>query len=480
MKFVIGTTALDATTTDLLAVGVKQGEFAAALQALEPAFGNKLGEALALDEFEGKAGSGKAYPTFGHVPAKRILFVGTGDGSAAGLAKAAGRVGSLARDLGAVHVALHLGRVPATDISLVVESIQEGNYRFDKYKPEKERKAPIDTVLLLGTETPVDAFEKAAAVAAGQSLARDLVNEPAGVVYPETLAKTAEALGGGRMRVTVWDEKKIVAEGMGGIAGVGQGSERPPRFVHMTYTPDGTPRAKLCIIGKGVTFDSGGLSLKTSAGMMTMRCDMAGSAAVLGTMRAIKDLAPDVEVHGIFGAVENMPSGTSYKLGDVLQMYSGKTVEIHNTDAEGRLVLADCLHYATKIGVDATVDLATLTGACVVALGEEVAGLFTPNDPLAAALQAAATRASEQIWRMPLPDSYKEKIKGEWGSIKNVGGPDGGAITAALFLAEFAGDRPWAHLDIAGPAFHDKPHGHLAAGGTGVMVRTLVEWITTP
>jgi leucyl aminopeptidase len=175
-----------------------------------------------------------------------------------------------------------------------------------------------------------------------------------------------------------------------------------------------------------------------------------------------------------------MPSGTSYKLGDVLKMYSGKTVEIHNTDAEGRLVLADCLHYATKLGVDATVDLATLTGACVIALGEEVAGLFTPDDKLAASLQGAATRASEQIWRMPLPESYKEKIKGEWGSIKNVGGPDGGAITAALVLAEFAGDRPWAHLDIAGPAFYDKAHGHLAAGGTGVMVRTLVEWITTP
>jgi leucyl aminopeptidase len=480
MKFAIGDTALDATATDLLAVAVKQGEVAAALQTLDAAFGNKLSEALALDEFEGKAGSGKAYPTFGHVAAKRILLVGIGDGSSSGLAKAAGKVGAVARELGVTHAALHLGRVPAKDISLVVEAVEEGNYRFDKYKSEKDRKPLLDTVVLLGAEKPVDAFEKAAAVAAGQALARDLVNEPAGVIYPETLAKVAEGLAGKRIKVTVWDEKKIASEGMGGITGVGQGSNRPPRFVHMVYTPEGTPRARLCIIGKGVTFDSGGLSLKTSAGMMTMRCDMAGSAAVIGTMRALKDIEPDVEVHGIFGAVENMPSGTSYKLGDVLKMYSGKTVEIHNTDAEGRLVLADCLHYATTLGVDATVDLATLTGACVVALGEDVAGLFTPDDALATALAAAATRATEQIWRMPLPDSYKEKIKGEWGSIKNVGGPDGGAITAALFLAEFAGDKPWAHLDIAGPAFHDKSHGHLAAGGTGVMVRTLVEWITTP
>jgi leucyl aminopeptidase len=480
MNFVIGTTSLDATAADLLAVGVKQGEVAQALQTLDGAFGNKLSEALAADEFDGKAGSGKAYPTFGHVAAKRILLVGIGDGSPAGLAKAAGRAGSLARDHGVTKLALHLGHVPAKDISLVVEALQEGNYRFDKYKPEKDRKPALDTVVLLGTEKPVDGFGKASAVAAGQSFARDLVNEPAGVIYPETLAKAAEALAGGRIKVTVWDEKKIVAEGMGGIAGVGQGSERPPRFVHMTYTPPGTPRAKLCIIGKGVTFDSGGLSLKTSAGMMTMRCDMSGSAAVIGTMKALKEIEPDVEVHGIFGAVENMPSGTSYKLGDVLKMYSGKTVEIHNTDAEGRLVLADCLHYATKLGIDAMVDLATLTGACVIALGEDVAGLFTPDDKLATSLQAAATRASEQVWRMPLPESYKEKIKGEWGSIKNVGGPDGGAITAALFLAEFAGDRPWAHLDIAGPAFYDKAHGHLAAGGTGVMVRTLVEWITTP
>jgi leucyl aminopeptidase len=324
------------------------------------------------------------------------------------------------------QLAVHLGRVPAKDLSLVVEAIQEGNYRFDKYKPEKDRKPALDTVVLLGTEKPVDGFGKASAVAAGQSLARDLINEPAGVIYPETLAKAAEALAGGRIRVTVWDEKKIVAEGMGGIAGVGQGSERPPRFVHMTYTPSGHAAREALHHREGRHLR---LGRPQSQDERRHDDDALRHVGQRGGHRHDAGAPGDrARRRGprIFGAVENMPSGTSYKLGDVLQMYSGKTVEIHNTDAEGRLVLADCLHYATKLGVDAMVDLATLTGACVIALGEDVAGLFTPDDKLAASLQAAATRASEQIWRMPLPDSYKEKIKGEWGSIKNVGGRTAG------------------------------------------------------
>ena len=213
--------------------------------------------------------------------------------------------------------------------------------------------------------------------------------------------------------------------------------------------------------------------------MQTMRCDMAGSAAVIGTMRAIRDLSPDVEVHGIVGAVENLISGGAYKLGDVLSMHNGKTVEIHNTDAEGRLVLADCLSYASKLDVDAIVDLATLTGACVVALGDHYVGMFTKDDDLAGALSGGATSAGEQIWRMPLPDAYKELLKADWGTIKNVGSRAGGAITAALFLSEFVDGPTWAHLDIAGPAFLEKGHKHIASGGTGTMVPTLSRWITS-
>jgi leucyl aminopeptidase len=227
MNFAIGTTSLDATATDLLAVGVKQGELAQALQGLDAAFGNKLSEALAADEFDGKAGSGKAYPTFGHVAAKRILFVGIGDGSPAGLAKAAGRVGSVARDHGVTQLALHLGRVPGEGPLARRRSDPGRQLPLRQVQAGKDRKPALDTVVLLGTEKPVDGFGKASAVAAGQSLARDLINEPAGVIYPETLAKAAEALGGGRIRVAVWDEKKIVAEGMGGIAGRRPGQRAP-------------------------------------------------------------------------------------------------------------------------------------------------------------------------------------------------------------------------------------------------------------
>jgi leucyl aminopeptidase len=212
--------------------------------------------------------------------------------------------------------------------------------------------------------------------------------------------------------------------------------------------------------------------------MQTMRCDMSGSAAVLGVMQAVRALQPDVEVHGFIGAVENMNSGYSYKLGDVLRMYNGKTVEIHNTDAEGRLVLADCLAYASKLGLDEMVDIATLTGACVVALGDAFVGLFTPNDAVAGELLTAASAAGEPMWRMPMPDYYKEQLKADWGGIKNVGGREGGAITAALFLAEFVENTPWAHLDIAGPAFYERGFRHYAPGGSGSMVQTLTRWAT--
>jgi leucyl aminopeptidase len=230
---------------------------------------------------------------------------------------------------------------------------------------------------------------------------------------------------------------EIQARGMGGIVGVGQGSARKPRFVHLRYEPAGGAKAHVALVGKGVTFDSGGLSIKPSDGMLTMRCDMAGAAAVIGTMKAIAATRPNVRVDVIFGAVENMPSSNAYKLGDILTMYSGKRVEIHNTDAEGRLVLADCLHYASELKPDVVVDLATLTGAAVVALGDWYSALYSREESTAAGLLAAADRSGEGAWRMPLPDLYRDKIKAEWGETKNTGGRAAGSITAALFLSDF-------------------------------------------
>ncbi len=468
---------LRSVEADLAVLGIP-GEDAleATLRAADPDHADDWLAAARAEEFKAKAGTALALPSFGRWKAPRILLVGTGEGSAQDLRLAAGKAGFEARNRGASTVALALGELDEAAATEVIVAFGTGNYRFDRYKAEDQRKAAAGTLLLVGGPDGDPAVARA--ILAGVTLARDLVNEPAAEIYPETLAARAEELAGDGLTVEVWDADRIREAGMGGITAVGQGSAKPARFIHMTWKPEGEPRARLALVGKGVTFDAGGLSLKPSSGMQTMRCDMAGGAAVIGAMRAIRDLRPDVEVHGIVGAVENMNAADSYKLGDILHMYNGKRVEIHNTDAEGRLVLADCLAYASELGVDAVVDAATLTGACVVALGDHYSGLFTDDDALAGKLEAAAEAAGEYLWRMPLPDWYKEQLKAEWGDIKNVGSRWGGAITAALFLREFVDGPAWAHVDIAGPAFLEKPWRHFAAGGTGALVPTLVRWIT--
>ena len=476
MDFVSTTAAIAGISCDLLAIGVRPGTLDESMAGLGADLAKDLVAAAAADEFDGKTGATVNWPTLGRLACPHLCLVGLGEGGTDAVRRAAGAAASLARTRGAESLVLALGDLGPDDTVAAVEGVTAGNYRYDRFKAEDARKKPLTRVAFAGSIDAV-ALARAQAIAAGQQLARDLVNAPAADIYPETLASEAAQLADDHLSVTVWDEGRIRDEGMAGIIAVGQGSTRPPRFVHMHYRPDGTPRRTLVLVGKGVTFDSGGLSLKTSSGMQTMRCDMAGSAAVIGTMRAIRELRPDVEVHGIFGAAENMNDGGSYKLGDVLTMYSGKTVEIHNTDAEGRLVLADCLAYADKLGADAIVDLATLTGACVVALGNDYVGLFTPDDDLAGQLLAAGDAAGEGIWRMPLPEHYKEQLKGEWGTIKNVGSGGGGAITAALFLKEFVDQTPWAHCDIAGSAFRDKAFRHVAPGASGAMVPTLVRWI---
>jgi leucyl aminopeptidase len=414
----------------------------------------------------------------GRLGATWLSVVGLGDGTGAaaidGVRRAAGAAGKAARARGVGAVALSVPNLDATGSAAAVEGFSAGNYKFDRYKAEGDRKAGATSLDLLGGDAAQ--LDVAKALAAGQTLARDLVNEPAAVIYPESLADQARALRDLGLEVTVWDHKKLKKNGMGGITAVGQGSKRKPRFIHLSWTPE-NPTRKVALIGKGVTFDAGGLSIKPSSGMQTMRCDMGGSATVLGVMRAVGMLKPDVEVHGVIGAAENMLGGNAFKLGDVLTMYNGKTVEIHNTDAEGRLCLADCLAYASKLGVDEMVDIATLTGAAVVALGEHYTALMSQNDDLADRLLSHADHAGEGLWRLPLPDFYKEKLKAEWGTLKNVGGRAAGSITAGLFLSEFVDGPDWAHLDIAGPAFLDKPRRQYASGGTGAMVPTLTRWV---
>jgi leucyl aminopeptidase len=468
------TKAPSAISADLLVVGVPDSPDEGALHDRLGAFGAEC-LAAAGDSFKGKAGQSAAFPTFGRTASKKVVLVGTGSGTAADLRLAAGKAASVARADGSEQVALALGNLDTAATIAVVEGLREGLYRFDKYKAESSRKAQTSSIHILG-EADWDAVQLATAISHGRDLARDLVNEPADVIYPETLAAAAAELASDRITVDVWDYEQILAAGMGGIDAVGKGSDRKPRFVHLVYKPEGTPRKRVGLIGKGVTYDAGGLNIKPGPGLQTMRCDMGGAATVIGVFRALRDIQPDVEVHGIIGTVENLLGGSCYKLGDVLHISNGMTVEVHNTDAEGRLVLADCLSYASKLGLDAMVDIATLTGAAIVALGERYTGLFTDDDDLASALAGAAAESGEDMWRLPLEARYKDKLKAEWADVKNVGGRAAGSITAALFLSHFVEDTAWAHLDIAGPAFTDKALDHFAAGGLGAMVPTLVRW----
>jgi leucyl aminopeptidase len=357
---------------------------------------------------------------------------------------------------------------PLPEAYALAEGLLLGAYRFDRHRSEKEEKAL--TLRLPGAE---EVLERARKVAEGVYLARDLVNEPPNLLTPLALAERALELRALGIEVEVLDEEAIASLGMGAFLAVAQGSENPPRFIRLRYAPPGA-RARLDLVGKGLTFDSGGYSLKPTESMTTMKGDMAGAAAVLGAMKSAALLGLPVEIRGYIAACENMISGRAYRVGDVLKTLSGKTVEVMNTDAEGRLTLADALCYAEREGAQRILELSTLTGAAVVALGEEVAALFATEPAWGSLVQEAAYRAGEKVWPMPLEKAYREKLKSPVADLKNVGDRNGGAITAALFLSEFV-RVPLVHLDIAGPAFAKKGHALGPEGGTGFGVRTILE-----
>jgi leucyl aminopeptidase len=341
------------------------------------------------------------------------------------------------------------------------------------------RFAPDDIVLVAPADAPKEeltaAVRRADCEARAVQLARDLVNEPPCDLYPETFARRAQEVSkAAGLECTVLDEKRIAEERMGCLLGVAQGSMRPPRVVVLSHKRGGSGPT-LGLVGKGVTFDSGGLSLKTTEQMVDMKCDMAGAASVLACMQAIAELKVPVNAIGVLALVENMPSGIALKLGDVLKARNGKTAEILNTDAEGRLILADALTYAVDQKANHLVDLATLTGACMVALGTDVAGLMSNNDPWATRVTEAMRSAGERVWQLPMYADYNELIKSPVADIKNVGGKYAGAITAAKFLENFVGETPWAHLDIAGPAWSMDENATKDVGGTGNHVRGLVQ-----
>jgi leucyl aminopeptidase len=363
---------------------------------------------------------------------------------------------------------------PADVIEAAVCGSLVGCVGQDLYRAKKSR-FPFADVVWAGIDEPV--ASRGAILAEAVNLTRHLVNEPPSEIYPESFAqeavRAAEAAG---IAVEVWDQARLEAERCGSLLAVARGSDLEPRLVILRYSGGPADQPPIAFVGKGVTFDSGGLSIKPTDGMKTMKCDMAGAATVVGAMQAIARLKLPVNVIGLCGLVENMLSGNSYKLGDVLRARSGKTIEVLNTDAEGRLVLADVLDVCLQQNPAKIIDLATLTGACVVALGNDVAGLMTNDQPWADAVKSAADACGEPMWQLPMFAEYGEQIRSEVADIKNVGdGRWGGAITAAKFLEEFVQGKPWVHLDIAGPSFLDSSKSWLEAGGSGFGVRTLVE-----
>jgi leucyl aminopeptidase len=381
-----------------------------------------------------------------------------------------------------------LDAVPADgDRAGAAQAAAEGSllaaYRFGRYKKEgKETALESITIVAKGGKRVRDAVDRGAAVAGAVAMARDLVNTPAGDLTPpifaDLAAKVADDVGLG---VEVLDEKAAAKAGLGGLLGVGKGSDNPPRMVKLTYTPAaGKPRGHVALVGKGITFDSGGLSIKPGEGMMTMKIDMSGAAAVLGAMSVLPVLGIPVQVTGYLCLAENMVSGRATRPGDVLTIKNGTTVEVLNTDAEGRLVLADGLSLATAENPDAIIDLATLTGACMVALGPRIAGLMGNDDALLDQVRSAADRAGEPVWPLPLPTEYRRDLESEIADLKNIaGGRYGGALHAGLFLQEFVDGKPWAHLDIAGPARSESDDAYVPKGGSGFGVRTLVELLST-
>ncbi|HYH98875.1 leucyl aminopeptidase [Hyalangium sp.] len=483
----------------LLVIPLLDGELGetapSALVAADKALDGKLRSAAAQEGFKGKADQTLVLHTLGKLATERVLLLGLGARAKFThevLRLAAGRAAKTAQKLKVTELAFVVPEaVPATEaVRAIVEGLLLGVYKFDRYKTggsKEEKKAPrLSSVRLVvpgvSRSRELDAaMELGRQVAEATNWARDLVNEPPNVVNPERLAEAAQEVAkAAGLKATIGGRREIERLNMGMFLGVAQGSANEPRLIHLAYVPKNAKDAKrtpLALVGKAITFDSGGLSLKPADSMVDMKTDMAGSAAVLGAMRVIGELQPPFPVHAFIGACENMPSGTAYRPGDILTSRLGKTVEITNTDAEGRLVLGDILAWACEHKPGAIVDLATLTGACVIALGNYIVGAFGEHDATMEDVLKAAKAAGEEFWRMPVTELQKDALRSEVADMKNSGERWGGAINAALFLKEFVGDTPWVHLDIAGPSTSPKERGYFNKGATGVGVRTLVELV---
>ncbi|MFL6055816.1 MAG: leucyl aminopeptidase [Actinoallomurus sp.] len=468
-----------ATTAEVVAVPVQAGP------EIDPAYADEvagffaLGAAdlLAHEEAKGGAGEIVGAPLRLGDGITDLLFYGVGDGSPAALRRAGAALARRGRSRANLAVAAPSG---ANDEGLAAfaEGLLLASYDFRVGGPPK--KPATETITLL-TDAQA-AVERGVVVARAVAVARDLTNTPSSEKTPQWLAEQAERLAGeSGLTVRVRDERELRAEGFGGIVAVGSGSARPPRLIELTYEPEaGASGRHVVLVGKGITFDSGGLSLKPNESMKAMKTDMAGGAAVIGAMTALRALRVPVRVAGLVAAAENLPSGSAMRPGDVIRHYGGTTSEVLNTDAEGRLVLADALAYAdAELEPGVLVDIATLTGAAKVALGPRHGALYATEDALAAELLGAGEDTGEPLWRMPLIEEYREAIDSDVADVANIGrgGFRAGSITAALFLREFTGRRAWAHLDVAGPARAGSDDAELTRGATGYGVRLLLRWL---
>jgi leucyl aminopeptidase len=489
---------LAACKTDLLVVG----RFSDAgpdevLRALDEKLGGRIEQLAKLGDFTGKPKTYAIVYGEGRIAAQRVLLLGLGEQKKATLEtlrRAAAAAASRAVDMKIKRLSLALhrsfgARLEAAALGrAMAEGVYLGSYRYDEYVSENGngRLGTLDVEIVDPEAARIKGLTPGVAagmiIGQAQSYARTLANRPANVINPSTLARMAQEAARGLkgVRCTVFDEKQLRVLGMGGILAVGSGSQNRPRLILLKYTPARPPVRgvpTVALVGKAVTFDSGGISIKPAQDMDQMKFDKSGGIAVLATMRALAELELPMNVLGLIPSAENLPSGSSYRPGDIVTTYSGKTVEILNTDAEGRMILCDALAYAVRQKCDVIIDIATLTGACVVALGAHKAGLMSNDDDLVGALQKAAEASGESVWRLPTGDEYAEEMKSKIADLKNVAGRWGGASTAASFLQQFVGAARWAHLDIAGMDVILKPTEYGCVGGTGFGVRLLTTYL---
>jgi leucyl aminopeptidase len=476
--------------SDALIVFVPQNAKLESFRAIDARLNNALSAVIRDEHFQAKVGETILFHTGNATGPSRVVLTGMGKQSNPEILRRCAAAGAItAKKAAASRVAfvlpLDTGIAGEHVAQSVVEGALLGIYRFLKFKTKQEEIEPkktIETLVILGSKDKniQKGVRRAQLFSDATKFARDLVNEPANELNPQVLADTAQQVAKERgLRFRVLEKTELEKLGAGAILGVGSGSAVPPRLIELSYLSGRKNARKVALVGKGVTFDSGGLSLKTAKYMETMKSDMAGAAAVLAAMRALPDLKPKMDVIGILCAAENMPSGSAIRPGDVLKAMNGRSIEIINTDAEGRLVLADGLAWAVRQGAKTILDLATLTGACVVGLGPYVAGIMGNNQELVQDVIKAGEDVGESFWQLPIPEEYEYMVKSDIADIKNLAAnSEAGAIQGALFLREFVGETRWAHLDIAGPAWYEKDFFHIPKNGSGFGARTLLQYLS--